>query len=302
MGPGWRDPPGSPQRGYMLQTVFIFGIVWTALYCLIALGFSLLFGVAQVLNLSHGMIIMSACYVTFLLVTGLNWSLGLSLIGGIIGTVLMILIIYLGFIKKLLSAPHTSMLLLTAGLANIIQQIVIITVGPHTKFVPSMVTGSTTIFSVVLSNQQVLSVFVAFALVALLVLFLQKTKMGRAIRAVTQDRNTALICGINAEEMYVVTIIISGVLAGVAGLLIAPIQTVTPEIGWEMMITAFTVTILAGLGGPIWGVVVAAAIVAYAELITAFLIAPMLKEGAAFVIMILTLMFRPSGLFGKGRQ
>jgi branched-chain amino acid transport system permease protein len=285
----------------MVPTVIVFGVIWTALYCLIAFGFSLLFGVAQVLNLTHGMIIMSACYVAFLLVTGLNWSLGLSLIGGVIGSVLLILIIYLGFIKKLLSAPHTSMLLLTAGLANAIQQIVILTVGPQNKFVPTMITGGTTIFSVVLSNQQILSVIVAFALVVLLVLFFQRTRMGRAIRAVTQDRSTASLSGINAEEMYLVTIMIAGVLAGVAGLLIAPIQTVTPEIGWEMMVTAFTVTILAGLGGPIWGVVVASAIVAYAEIITAFLIAPTLKEGAAFVIMILTLMFRPQGLFGKGR-
>ncbi|MGA2958974.1 MAG: hypothetical protein ABSF48_25060 [Thermodesulfobacteriota bacterium] len=65
----------------MVQTVIVFGVIWTALYCLIAFGFSLLFGVAQVLNLTHGMIIMSACYVAFLLVTGLNWSLGFSLIG-----------------------------------------------------------------------------------------------------------------------------------------------------------------------------------------------------------------------------
>jgi branched-chain amino acid transport system permease protein len=285
----------------MVQTVFIFGVIWTALYCLIAMGFSLLFGVAQVLNLTHGMIIMSACYVAFLLVTGLHWSLGPSLIGGLIGSVLLLTIIYLGFIKKLLTAPHTSMLLLTAGLANVIQQAVILTVGPNAKFVPTMITGGRTVFSVVLSNQQILSVVVAFALVALLVAFFQRTRMGRAIRAVTQDRSTASLSGINAEEMYLVTIIIAGVLAGVAGLLVAPIQSVTPDIGWEMMVTAFTVTILAGLGGPIWGVIVAAAIVAYAELITAFLISPMLKEGAAFAIMILTLMFRPQGLFGKGR-
>ncbi len=285
----------------MIQTVLVFGVIWTALYCLIAFGFSLLFGVAQVLNLTHGMIIMSACYVAFLLVTGLNWSLGFSLLGAVIGSVLLILIIYLGFIKKLLTAPHTSMLLLTAGLANAIQQIIILTVGPQNKFVPTMIPGGTTVFSVVLSNQQILSVAVAFGLVVLLVLFFQRTRMGRAIRAVTQDRSTASLSGINAEEMYLVTIIIAGVLAGVAGLLVAPIQTVTPEIGWEMMVTAFTVTILAGLGGPIWGVVVASAIVAYAEMITAFLVAPMLKEGAAFVIMILTLMFRPQGLFGKGR-
>jgi branched-chain amino acid transport system permease protein len=285
----------------MVQTVIIFGVIWTALYCLIAMGFSLLFGVAQVLNLTHGMIIMSACYVAFLFVTSLHWSLGPSLMGGLIASVFLIVVIYLGFIKKLLTAPHTSMLLLTAGLANVIQQVVILTVGPDTKFVPTMIAGGRTVFSVVLSNQQILSVGVAFVLVFLLVLFLQRTRMGRAIRAVTQDRSTASLSGINAEEMYLVTIIIAGVLAGVAGLLVAPIQSVTPEIGWEMMVTAFTVTILAGLGGPIWGVIVAAAIVAYAELITAFLISPMLKEGAAFVIMILTLMFRPQGLFGKGR-
>ena len=285
----------------MVPTVIIFGVIWTALYSLIAFGFSLLFGVAQVLNLTHGMIIMSACYVAFLLVTGLNWSLGFSLIGGVLGSILLILIIYLGFIRKLLTAPHTSMLLLTAGLANIIQQVIILTVGPQNKFVPTMIPGGTTVFSVVLSNQQILSVVVAFALVVFLVLFFQKTRMGRAIRAVTQDRTTASLSGINPEQMYLVTILIAGVLAGVAGLLIAPIQTVTPEIGWEMMVTAFTVTILAGLGGPIWGVVVASAIVAYAEIITAFLIAPTIKEGAAFVIMILTLMFRPQGLFGKGR-
>ncbi len=285
----------------MVHTVIIFGVIWTALYCLIAMGFSLLFGVAQVLNLTHGMIIMSACYVAFLFVTALHWSLGPSLIGGLIGSVLLITIIYLGFIKKLLTAPHTSMLLLTAGLANMIQQVVILTVGSDTKFVPTMITGGRTVFSVVLSNQQILSVVVAFALVALLVAFLQRTRIGRAIRAVTQDRNTASLSGINAEEMYLVTIIIAGVLAGVAGILVAPIQSVTPDIGWDMMVTAFTVTILAGLGGPVWGVIVAAALVAYAELITAFLISPMLKEGAAFVIMILTLMFRPQGLFGKGR-
>jgi branched-chain amino acid transport system permease protein len=283
----------------MIETVLIFGMVWTVLYSIITLGFYLLFGVAKVLNLSHGMIIMSASYITFLLVGSMNFGIGI--VGGILGTILLLLIIYLGFIKKLLTAPQTSMLLVTAGLANIIQQIVILTVGPHSKSIPSMITGSTSVFSVVLSNQQLLSAGIAVILIVMLVLFLQKTKMGLAIKAVTQDRNTAAMCGVNAEKMYLVTIVISGALAGAAGLLVAPIQIVTPEIGWELMVTAFAVTILAGLGGPIWGVIVAAAIVTYAELLTAFLISPALKEAAAFLIMILTLMFRPSGLFGKAR-
>ncbi len=285
----------------MLQTIFIYGIIWTALNSLIAIGFSLLFGVCNVLNLSHGMVIMSACYIVYLMVTGLNWVLGFSIFVGIAATSLLLLIIYLFFLRRLLKSPHISQLLLTAGLANVIQQVVILTVGPHTKFVPSIIKGSSNILGVVIPNQAILSVGVAFSLVAFLVLFLQRTKTGRAIRAVTQDSETASISGINSEEIFLITIIITGALAGIAGVLVAPLQIVVPDIGWELMVAAFTVTILAGLGGPIWGILVSAAIVSYATLLTAFLIAPTLKEAAAFVIMILTLMFRPSGLFGKGR-
>lgn len=285
----------------MFQTILVYGIIWTALNSLIAIGFSLLFGVCNVLNLSHGMVIMAACYMVYLMVTGLNLALGFSIPLGIAATSLLLLIIYLAFLRRLLKSPHVSQLLLTAGLANVIQQVVILTVGPNTKFVPSIIKGSTNILGVVIPNQAILSVAVAFSLVALLVIFLQRTRMGRAIRAVTQDSETASISGINSEQIFLITIIITGALAGIAGVLVAPLQILVPDIGWELMVAAFTVTILAGLGGPIWGILVSAAIVSYATLLTAFLISPTLKEAAAFVIMILTLMFRPSGLFGKGR-
>lgn len=285
----------------MAQTILIYGLVWTSLYSLIAIGFSLIFGVADVVNLSHGMIIMGASYAVYLLLTYMNWTLAACMVGGIVVALLLMLIIYLAFIKKMLVGPHTSMLLLTIGLAMAVQQIIIIISGPQTKFVPSILAGSTSLLGVVLSNQQLLDVGVALSLVIVLGLFLRWGKRGRAIRAVSQDRDTAAISGINTEEIYIITIIITGLLAGIAGVLVAPIETVMPEIGWEMMITAFAVTVLAGLGGPIWGIVLSAAIVAYAELLTAFLISPMLKEATAFTILILALMFKPSGLFGKKR-
>jgi branched-chain amino acid transport system permease protein len=130
-------------------------------------------------------------------------------------------------------------------------------------------------------------------------LFLQRTKMGRAIRAVAQDRDMAAVSGINVEKVFGVTIAISSMMAAMAGVLIAPLQTVTPEIGWGMLGPAFTVTILGGIGS-VWGMAVAGVIVAYLELITAFLVSPVMKEAAVFTILALTLMFRPSGLFGKG--
>jgi branched-subunit amino acid ABC-type transport system permease component len=100
---------------------------------------------------------------------------------------------------------------------------------------------------VALSNQAILSVSVAFLTVILLIFFLRKTRIGRGIRAVSQDRDIAAISGIHAEKIYLITVTITGVLAGIAGVLVAPIQTLTPKIGWEMMLTAFTVTIL-GIG------------------------------------------------------
>lgn len=295
------SPPLVFAWDIMVQTILIYGIILTALYCLMAIGFSLIFSVADVINLTHGMTIISACYVVFMVVTGLHWHLWIGIPIGILAAVFLILIVYMGFIRRMVSGPHTSMILLTAGLAMVIQHAIILFVGPQTKFVPEMLAGSLSILGVVVSYQQVLSVVVALVLVLALGFFLQKTKLGRAIRAVSQGRDVATMSGINPEAVFLVTVIIAGLLAGTAGVLVAPLETLVPELGWEMMVTAFTVTVLAGLGGPIWGVVVATAAVAYSELLTSFFISPELKEAAAFMIMILTLMFKPSGLFGKRR-
>ena len=285
----------------MIETIIIYGLIWTFLYSLIAIGFSLIFGVADVVNLAHGMVIMAASYVVFLLISNIQLSLAISMLSGITAAVLLLTIIYLVFIRRMLKAPHTSMLLLTIGIAMMLQQIIILVAGTQTRYVPSIVSGSSSIWGVVLSNQQILSVVVAFVLVLSLGGFLKWGKQGRAIRAVSQDREIAAASGVSPDVIFILTVIISGTLAGIAGVLVSPIEVVTPETGWNFMVTAFSVTVLAGLGGPIWGIVVSAAIVSYAELLTAFFIAPMLKEAAAFTILILTLMFKPSGLFGKKR-
>jgi branched-chain amino acid transport system permease protein len=285
----------------MIQTIIIYGIIWTFLYSLIAIGFSLIFGVADVVNLTHGMVIMAASYVVFLLVSNVQISLAISMLSGIIAAALLLIIIYLVFIRRMLKAPHTSMLLLTIGIAMMLQQVIILVAGTQTRYVPSIISGSRPIWGVVLSNQQILSVVVAFALVLSLGSFLKWGRQGRAIRAVSQDREIAAASGVSPNVIFILTVVISGTLAGIAGVLVSPIEVVTPEAGWGFMVTAFSVTVLAGLGGPIWGIVVSAAIVSYAELLTAFFIAPMLKEAAAFTILIFTLMFKPSGLFGKKR-
>jgi branched-chain amino acid transport system permease protein len=282
----------------MLQAILVYGFVWAALYTLMALGFSLIFSVAKILNLAHGMLIMAACYIVYIMTASLHLPLISSVLLGTFSVVLLGLFLYIGFMKKLRGSVN-SLVLLTSGLAMIIQEVIIITIGPTNKFVPSLVKGSISILGVEVSYQQILSVIAAYLFTGLVWFLLYRTRLGRAIRAVAQDRDTAAMSGINAEQIFMVTMGISAALAAIAGVLIAPLQTVTPEIGWGMLGPAFTVTILGGIGS-VWGIAIAGFIVAYVEMVTAFAISPALKEAAAFLILALTLMFRPSGLFGKG--
>jgi len=282
----------------MLNPILVYGIVWASMYALMALGFSLIFSVAKILNMAHGMLIMTTCYTVFAMTAYLHFPLGGSIVAAIAITVLLTVILYVCFMKRLRGSVN-SLILLTSALAMIIQEIINITIGPDNKFVPSMFKGSVSIIGVEVSHQQIASVVVAFLLINMLWLFLCRTKLGSAIRAVAQDRETAAMSGINAEKIFIVTIAISAILAAMAGILIAPLQTVTPEMGWGMMASSFAVTVLGGIGS-VWGMAIAGIIVAYAELLTAFVISPALKDAVAFVIMVLTLMIRPSGLFGKG--
>ena len=282
----------------MAESIIVYGMVWATLYALMALGFSLIFSVAKILNLAHGMLIMVACYVVYVLVANCNLPLGVSIFAGVVIIALLGILLYAAFMKRLRGSIN-ALVLLTGGLAMMMEQAIIITVGPHSKFVPSLVKGSLSIIGVEVSYQQVLSMVIAFILITFLWLFLQRSRIGRAIRAVAQDRDVAAILGINVEQIFTITMAISAILAAMAGVLIAPIQAVTPEIGWGMMGSAFAVTILGGIGS-VWGMAIAGAIVAYIELITAFVISPVLKEAAVFTIMALTLIFKPSGLFGKG--
>jgi branched-chain amino acid transport system permease protein len=128
---------------------------------------------------------------------------------------------------------------------------------------------------------------------------LTRTRLGRELRAVAQDTEMAALMGIPVERAYLAAMALSTGLAAAAGALVAPFLTVNPEMGWSPLLVAFTVVVLGGLGS-LGGTIAAAFIVAYAEILTAFLISPQLRDAATFAIMILTLVFRPHGLFGKG--
>lgn len=282
----------------MIADILVFGIIWAAIYTLIALGFSMIFGVARVMNLAHGAFFMVASYTIYYLTTTLGLGLLWSALASILITALLSLVFYRVLIRPVRESL-TRVLIATLGLGMFLEQVMVITFGPDPKYVPSVIKGGSSILGVRVTYQQILTVVVAIILIGVVILFLSKTKMGRTLRAVAQDREMAALMGINAEQVYYFVMAFSASLAAAAGALVSPFLTVTPGMGWSPILVAFTIVVLGGMGS-IWGTVLGAVIVAYIEMLTSYAISPQLKEAFIFVLMGVALIFRPQGFFGKG--
>ena len=282
----------------MLTDIVIFGTIWGAIYTILALGFTLIFGVARILNLAYGAMYLVASYLIYTLVAGLGMAAVPAWLAAVAATVLAGMLLYRVFIHPLRDSLGR-VLIVTAGIAIFLQEVAVLAYSTEPRYVPTVLPGSLEILGVRVTHQQLLTVAVAVALVALLHAFLVRTRLGRELRAVAQDTEMAALMGIPVERAYLVAMAISTALAAAAGALVAPFLTVNPEMGWSPLLVAFTVVVLGGLGS-LWGTILAAFIVAYAEQLTAFLISPQLRDAVTFAIMIFTLVFRPHGLFGKG--
>ena len=282
----------------MLIDVLIFGTIWGAIYTILALGFTLIFGVARVLNLAYGAIYMVASYLIYSLVSGFGLGAVTAWVIAVAATSAVGVALYLVFIYPIRESLGR-VLIVTAGIAIFLQEVAVLAYSTEPRYVPTVLPGSLEFLGVRITHQQLLTLVVAFALVALLHLFLERTRYGRELRAVAQDTEMASLMGIPVERTYLVAMGLSTALAAAAGALVAPFLTVSPEMGWSPLLVAFTVVVLGGLGS-LGGTIAAAFIVAYAEMFTAYLISPQLRDAATFAIMIGTLVFRPHGLFGKG--
>jgi branched-chain amino acid transport system permease protein len=272
----------------------ISALILGGLYALLSLGFSLIVGVARIMNFAHGALYMLAAYMMW---SGLSFGLGLSIVSSLFFTVLIGLVIY-----KLLIGPlrekGVEAALVTFAVALIFQELVKLIWGPDYKSIPSVVSGYVTILGVRVVNQKILALVVALVLVSVLFLLIKQTKMGKATRAVAQNLEVARLVGINVSRVLMVSMGISVLLAGLAAVFFAPLSVVSP-VDWTVLFQFFPVVVLGGLGS-LKGSVVASFLIASIEKIIEFTIGGgYLMQTVTFVIMIVILFVRPSGLFGK---
>lgn len=270
-------------------------------FALIAIGFTLVYGISRLPNFAHGALYILTGYITwqFLNRLGINYALAIFL--ALIITALLGAAIYRFLLIRVRGMPSSEIIASFAiGLA-IMETLRWRGFVGQTYILPSFVGGTTEIAGVLIDWQRIIIVIGGLAVMAFLWVFTHYTKIGLALKAIAQDEQAAMMLGIDSDLTAVIALALGSALAGVAAIAILPLGNITVETGYNVLIYAIAVCIIGGLGS--WtGAIVAAFILGFAQILTVAYIAPQWQLVVVFLAIILTLILRPSGLLGRQKE
>lgn len=284
-----------------LAVILVSGIAMGSVYCVFALGLSLVYGTSRVLNFAHGSLYMLGAYVAWTLSVG-YFHLSYPIMFIILIPVLFVLGagLELGIIRPLRTRANWKIIamMITLGLAFVIDNFNLIVFGPEDKDLSPLVTGHIKAHGVNISFGALANLGVAIAIVLSLEAFLKKNRYGQAMRAVSQDSQGAEMVGINVNQVFMFSFGLSAVLAGVAGVLLAPTYLISPLGGWPPFLRAFVIVVLGGLGST-RGTLYAAIILGLIESVVTSTIGPTWIMVVWLMTLLCVLLIRPRGLLGE---
>jgi branched-chain amino acid transport system permease protein len=264
-----------------------------------ALGLTIIFGLLDVINMAHGEFYALGAYLgTSLLLTGLSFWLVLFLVPLImlpIGYATERLLIQRVFHHK---ERHILTLLLTFGMAIVLEDVFKLVYGPNPLRPDSPIEGATELLGMMFPTYRVFLMGIGVVIVAAVWWVVYRTRLGAMVRAAAFDRNMAASLGVPVLRVYAGTFAFGVALAGLAGVLLAPVYSVFPTMGKDFILMAFSVVIVGGLGS-IKGAIIAGLLLTQVQALSSLYISPVWSDPLVFGIMVLVLMFRPQGLFGR---
>ncbi|QRX83383.1 branched-chain amino acid ABC transporter permease [Glaciimonas sp. PAMC28666] len=287
----------------MLEQQLINALSLGSVYALFALGFTLVFGVLGVINLSHGAIFMLGSYVALMLVEQLALPLWLAMLLAMLASGLIGLIVDYVVLRPLRkrNAPHLAPMIATIGVAIILTNLAQGLFGAENKRFPTgtIPEDSYTFGSVHVTAVQIGIVLVSFVLMLILLGVMRRTQLGRALRAIAESPKAAYLLGINVEGLFYLTSFAAAALGGAAGVLVGlSFNAITPFMGQPMLHKGIAVIILGGMGD-IRGAMIAGLFLGFAEVLTVAYLSSDFRDAVGFGLLFLILLVRPSGMFGK---
>ncbi len=282
------------------------GISLGSVYALIALGYTMVYGIAKMLNFAHGDVIMIGCYTIFTIVSTLSLPTWLGMLLSVILCTLLGIVIEAVAYRPLRQASSSLAVLITAiGVSYLLQNIALLIFGANTKSFSSVVSiapiklagGALTI-----TGETIVTIVCCVIIMIVLTLFVNKTKAGQAMLAVSEDKGAAQLMGINVNATISLTFAIGSALAAVAGMLLcSSYPALTPYTGSMPGIKAFVAAVFGGIGS-IPGAFIGGIILGIIEILSKAYISSQLSDAIVFIVLILVLVVKPTGLLGKKIQ
>ena len=281
-----------------LLNIVAVGLLLGGIYALVSVGLNLIFGVIRVVNFAQGEFVMLGMYGTFAVsaATGLDPYLGVVVV---VPALFVLGALVQRLVLSRLRAEPAMQIFATFGLLLLLQNVVLaVTRGTAYSVNTPVSQISVGLGTVQIGLSRVIVLLAATAVTLVLGLWLQRSTLGRAIRAVAQDQRAATLMGVNTDRVYMLSFGIGAGLAGLAGCLLALLYTMSPQIGTNFILPAFAVVVLGGLGS-VGGAYVGGLMVGMIEALAGYYLDPALKHAVLFAVFIAVLVVRPSGLFGQ---
>jgi branched-chain amino acid transport system permease protein len=284
----------------LIQSI-LSGILIGGIYALIGIGLTLIFGVMRVINFAQGDLVMVGMYVTFFLFKGLGMDPFLSVVLTMPALFLLGALLQRTLINQVLDALPQNQILLTIGIGLVLSNLAMLLFTSDYRILSTSYSSSSVpLGGIRLSTPLLYCFLITAAITAALYWFLVKTDTGHAIRATAQDRDAAQLMGVNVRNMGILAFGLGAALAGAAGALVAPTYYIYPQVGGAFTLKAFVVVVLGGMGS-IVGAMLGGVLIGTAESVSASYLGSGWKDICVYVIFLLVLLLKPSGLLGKSR-
>ena len=281
---------------------FVSGLSLGSIYAIIALGYTMVYGIAKMLNFAHGDVIMIGSYIAYIFMVqlGIHPIIGVVL-AAICCTIIGVLIERIAY-KPLRGANSLAVLITAIGVSYFLQNIALLIFGANSKMFKSIVTiPPLKLFEgkLIITGESIVTILLCIVIMIVLTTFINKTKMGQAMLAVSEDRNASTLMGINVNGTIALTFAIGSFLAAFAGVLLcSAYPTLTPTTGAMPGIKAFVAAVIGGIGS-IPGAFIGGLILGVLESLSKGYISAQLSDAIVFSVLIIMLLFRPAGILGK---
>jgi branched-subunit amino acid ABC-type transport system permease component len=289
-----------------LAQLFLNGLITGAILALTGVGASLVFGIQRVANFAHGEYLTFAAYIALLLNVGFGQGIAVSALGAMAATGLLAVGLHFAVLRPLRGRGLVALSLITTGLALMLRNVIFLAAGPQIRQYGIDQSAVYDLGLVRISPGQAVALGITVVVAPAVALFLARTRLGKAMRAVADNRDLAAISGIDVDRIGTYVWLLAGGLAGLGGVMFGVVQgTLEPNLGFQVLFLIFTTVVLGGIGSA-YGALVAGLVLGLAMDLSTWSgfaggLDARFKPVLAFAALILLLLYRPQGLFGKAR-